>query len=334
MPPSPDVAAARRLRLGDTLQELLAIEAVELRPALDAACGLVARALGADQVDVFLHDAATDSLVALGASDAPLGARRRTRGLHRLPAAGGGLVVQVFRSGAPYRTGDADRDTAERRDVVEALGVLSALLCPLRLEGGLAGVIQAASIRRQHFSSADLDFLGSVARWVGLIARRGALVQQLAGEARRQGAAAARRLTPRQREVAILIAEGLTNEEIAERLVLVPGTVSNHVEHILRRLGVTRRVQIATWVIRHGLGPDGAADAAPAPARATSPAAEHRLRPAVAGHADPRSSAGPRSVTSSTVPSIQAGRPRASERTMPRLRNTRTAPSGRTRRAS
>lgn len=52
-------------------------------------------------------------------------------------------------------------------------------------------------------------------------------------------------LTPREYEVAELLAEGMSNEQIAERLVLVPGTVANHVAHILSKLQVESRVQVA-----------------------------------------------------------------------------------------
>jgi DNA-binding NarL/FixJ family response regulator len=61
------------------------------------------------------------------------------------------------------------------------------------------------------------------------------------------------RLTPRQREVAMLIGGGLTNEQIAHRLVLTPGTVANHVEAILRRLEVDSRTKIAALVAELGL---------------------------------------------------------------------------------
>ena len=54
-------------------------------------------------------------------------------------------------------------------------------------------------------------------------------------------------------EVAALIARGLSNAEIADRLTLTPGTVANHVAHIMRRLGVKKRTQIATWATRTGL---------------------------------------------------------------------------------
>lgn len=64
-------------------------------------------------------------------------------------------------------------------------------------------------------------------------------------------------LTPRQREVAALIASGHTNAEIAERLVVTEGTTANHVAAILERLGLTRRSQIAVWAVQHGLIGDG-----------------------------------------------------------------------------
>ena len=60
-------------------------------------------------------------------------------------------------------------------------------------------------------------------------------------------------LTPRQREVVRLIAGGLTNAEIGQRLTITPGTAANHVEAVLRRLGTSSRVQAAMWAVAHGL---------------------------------------------------------------------------------
>jgi DNA-binding CsgD family transcriptional regulator len=57
-------------------------------------------------------------------------------------------------------------------------------------------------------------------------------------------------LTTREFEVARLIAAGMTNSEIAEDLTIAPKTASAHVEHILAKLGVTRRAEIAAWVAR------------------------------------------------------------------------------------
>jgi RNA polymerase sigma factor (sigma-70 family) len=58
-------------------------------------------------------------------------------------------------------------------------------------------------------------------------------------------------LTPRQREVVVLIAEGRTNREIADLLDLSEGTVRNHVTRVLQALGVPDRATLADLVVRH-----------------------------------------------------------------------------------
>ncbi|WP_442939539.1 response regulator transcription factor [Nocardia sp. CY41] len=50
--------------------------------------------------------------------------------------------------------------------------------------------------------------------------------------------------------VAELVAEGLSNRQIAERLVVSPRTVDRHLENILGKLGFTSRAQIAAWTAR------------------------------------------------------------------------------------
>jgi DNA-binding CsgD family transcriptional regulator len=55
-------------------------------------------------------------------------------------------------------------------------------------------------------------------------------------------------LTPREHEVANLVAQGLTNREIAARLYLSERTAQNHVEHILTKLDLSNRSQIAVWI--------------------------------------------------------------------------------------
>jgi DNA-binding NarL/FixJ family response regulator len=54
-------------------------------------------------------------------------------------------------------------------------------------------------------------------------------------------------LTPRERQVADLVADGLTNREIASRLFLSERTAQNHVQHILDKLQLPNRSQIAVW---------------------------------------------------------------------------------------
>jgi DNA-binding NarL/FixJ family response regulator len=55
-------------------------------------------------------------------------------------------------------------------------------------------------------------------------------------------------LSPREREVAGLIAQGLSNRAIADRLGLSERTIEAHVEHILGKLGFRSRARVAAWV--------------------------------------------------------------------------------------
>ncbi|HEX5819434.1 MAG TPA: LuxR C-terminal-related transcriptional regulator, partial [Gemmatimonadales bacterium] len=59
------------------------------------------------------------------------------------------------------------------------------------------------------------------------------------------------RLTRRESEIAALVAEGLTNREIAERLVMARRTAEGHVARILGKLNFTSRAQLAAWVAAH-----------------------------------------------------------------------------------
>ena len=61
-------------------------------------------------------------------------------------------------------------------------------------------------------------------------------------------------LTPREREVLALVAEGLTNAELAERLYISPRTAGVHVSNILAKLGMSSRTEAAAWAVRSGLG--------------------------------------------------------------------------------
>ena len=64
-------------------------------------------------------------------------------------------------------------------------------------------------------------------------------------------------LTPREREVLEMVAEGLPNKLIARRLEISEATVKAHLTRILERLGVSDRTQAALWAQRHGLGAGG-----------------------------------------------------------------------------
>ena len=166
-----------------TLEQLLAIQATDLTGALTEASQALAGALGADKFDVMLHDPASDSLVALGVSDTPMGRRQRAIGMDRLPLANGGRLVEVYRTGQPYLTGRAEADPAVLRGFVEGLGVRSMLGVPLDIAGVRRGVLHVASGEPERFDEDDLAFLRAVAGWVGMVAHRAELVEQLTSEA-------------------------------------------------------------------------------------------------------------------------------------------------------
>ena len=60
-------------------------------------------------------------------------------------------------------------------------------------------------------------------------------------------------LTQRESEVLHQLAYGLTNKEIAQALNISYETVKEHVQHILRKIGVSDRTQAAVWAVRNGL---------------------------------------------------------------------------------
>jgi len=79
-----------------------------------------------------------------------------------------------------------------------------------------------------------------------------ALGRPVAADATDRAADDRPRLTRRESEVAALVAEGLTNKQIAAQLVISQRTAESHVENILSKFGFTSRAQIATWYAQQG----------------------------------------------------------------------------------
>jgi HD-GYP domain-containing protein (c-di-GMP phosphodiesterase class II) len=82
-------------------------------------------------------------------------------------------------------------------------------------------------------------------------------------------------LTQREIEVLRLLARGLSNRAIAERLVISPKTVANHVEHIYSKIGASTRAAAGLFAMQHGLLPEEGF-----PATAGAPAGAEEARPA------------------------------------------------------
>jgi len=82
-----------------------------------------------------------------------------------------------------------------------------------------------------------------------------ALDYSLSGDAGQDKDVDAGPLSKREREVAAMVAGGLTNKQIAGRLFIAERTAEGHVERIRDKLGVRSRTEVATWAIAHGITP-------------------------------------------------------------------------------
>jgi len=145
----------------------------------------------------------------------------------------------------------------KRRDVSRAavlLGAAEGLACSV---GSSAVIHPNLSAYQEECEQNVRQKLGNTA--FGAAHRKGeqlgfdaaiayALHEQQAGTST-PGTDASTRLTKRERQVAELIAEGLTNQAIADRLVISPRTAQGHVEHILAKLGFSSRTQVAAWIV-------------------------------------------------------------------------------------
>ncbi len=119
--------------------------------------------------------------------------------------------------------------------------------------------LRGAPWREEHVDAQSLEalVLASLETLVHLAESQGQLVtaSRLLEAARhvRQDpdSGADDQLTAREWEVARLVAHGCSNRQIAHELVVSDRTVDTHVSHILHKLGLSSRAQIAAWVVEH-----------------------------------------------------------------------------------
>jgi ATP/maltotriose-dependent transcriptional regulator MalT len=149
----------------------------------------------------------------------------------------------------------ARRLLEDAADTFERAGaVFEALTTRIDLAGVLVALGRFGVAQREAGRAVDgLEALGAQ-----LEAGRARRVLEQCGEepTRPQGPVG---ITPRERDVLQLLAEGLTNREIAQRLVVSQHTVHRHVTNLLRKLDVPSRAAAAAYAVRTGLAPKAGA---------------------------------------------------------------------------
>jgi len=108
----------------------------------------------------------------------------------------------------------------------------------------LRAVMGAEAFEAEYVAGRTLD----AAEVLGVLSRKDAMARQARAAVSQAGV-----LTPRELEVLKLVAQGLSNADIAQRLVLSEHTVHRHLANILRKLGLSSRAAAATWGVRTGL---------------------------------------------------------------------------------
>ncbi|OJV90270.1 MAG: hypothetical protein BGO39_02240 [Chloroflexi bacterium 54-19] len=223
------------------LEGLLAIETIDVTEALTQASNLVADALKADKVDVFLYDASQEALVSLGVSQTPTGDKQKELGLDFLLIENGGRTVLTFLNEETFITGHAERDPEELVGIVEGLGIHSVIAVPLYVKGQLRGIVEVTTLIPEAFTRADLHFLEAVAGWISIILHRAELTRQVVYEASEE----ARRATAE--ELVTIIAHDLRNY-----FAIVAGHLGILKRKVLRRKDAVKGKPPDPWEINEG----------------------------------------------------------------------------------
>src|SRR5258708_6327388 len=111
-----------------------------------------------------------------------MGIHEKAVGLDRISLAEGGRAVEVYQTGQPYWTGQAQRDPEELAGMKEELGIKSEMLVPLVVGARRRGVLLASSSTPSFFQRDDFRFLEAVANWVGMAIHRAELSEGYAHE--------------------------------------------------------------------------------------------------------------------------------------------------------
>ena len=234
----------------------------QLDPVLDRLLATALQIVRADAGSIMLLSRERDTLVVVAAR----GPRARTIMGTRQPAdrsvAGWALragETVLLHGGYTQPTSDHPRELA------------SSVVVPLALSGRLVGVLNASrepgAPRMDEHTARLLELVANQAailidsvQMLEELQRKDQrleqLVDQLLGETGRRPATSVDLLAPltrREQQVLELLVDGLTNREIALRLVVEPDTVKDHVQSIIKKLGATDRTHAAVIAVRGGI---------------------------------------------------------------------------------
>jgi DNA-binding CsgD family transcriptional regulator len=232
----------------------------QLEPVLDRLLGTALQVVRADAGSVMLLSRERDSLVVVAAR----GPRARTILGTRQPA-DRSISGWALRAGETVLLHGDEPSSDHPRDLA------SSVVVPLALSGRLVGVMNASrepgAPRMDQQAARLLELLANQATIIVDNAqmldelqrkdqRLEQLVDQLLGETGRRPATQVELLAPltrREQQVLELLVDGLTNREIAMRLVVEPDTIKDHVQSIIKKLGATDRTHAAVIAVRGGI---------------------------------------------------------------------------------
>lgn len=169
------------------------------------------------------------------------------------------LQEQALASGLPQLQPELDLPWGD-------LTIYGALVVPLRAQGRTLGTLAVHAInRRRRYSHDDLALLHDLAARAALAVENARMLQRLMESEQRlrrtvrqlidEAGAEPSPLSLREEQVLRLLAKGLTNAEVAQRLKISRATVKRHVEHILAKLGAAGRAEAVAIAAARGLLP-------------------------------------------------------------------------------
>ena len=175
----------RRVQLLNLLAYLAAHPAQQHLPDVaQAVAEKLTAILQAPVVNILLHSADTDELLAVGISETPLGRLQRELGLDHLPLGAAGVIAQVFLTGQPFFSDRLDEAAQFPADLRAKLELKAAAVVPI--EAGIEaaeqrrGILLLASANPETFAQEDMLFLRLISTRLGVLLQQQAWSRELA----------------------------------------------------------------------------------------------------------------------------------------------------------